>query len=84
MAKSNNTNLNFEDAMIKLEDIVLKLESGNLPLDDSIEKFEQAVKLIRFCEEKLSTAKQKVKILTEGSDGSITDKPFVANEDYET
>lgn len=84
MAKSNKTNINFEDAMIKLEDIVMKLENGNLPLDESIEEFEQAVKLIRFCEEKLSTAKQKVKILTEGSDGLITDKPFVVTEEDET
>ena len=82
MAKSEK--INFEDAMVKLEDIVSKLECGNLALDESIKEFEEAVKLIRFCEEKISSAKQKVRILTEGSDGSVTDKPFTAVDTDET
>ena len=84
MAKKTNSALNFEEAMGNLEDIVLKLENGNLPLDESIKEFENAVKLIRLCEEKLSSAKQKVKILTEGTDGAITDLPFSAEENDET
>lgn len=72
-----NNGLNFEGAIMKLEDIVAKLESGSLTLDESISEFEEAVGLIKLCEEKLSSAKHKVKILTEGEDGSITDMPFV-------
>ena len=82
MAKSEK--INFEEAMVKLEEIVSKLECGNLALDETIGEFEEAIKLIRFCEVKLSSAKQKVKILTEGKDGSVTDKPFVATDGDET
>ena len=77
MAKS----ISFEDAMIQLEDSVAKLESGNLSLDDSITEFENCVKLIKLCDEKLTAAKQKVRILIEGEDGSVSDHPFSAEED---
>ncbi len=66
----------FEEAMLKLEGEVKKLESGNMTLDESIAAFEEAVKLIRVCNEKLENAERRVRILTESSDGSITDLPF--------
>ncbi len=68
--------INFEEAMLKLEGEVKKLESGNMTLDESIAAFEEAVKLIRVCNEKLENAERRVRILTESSDGSITDLPF--------
>lgn len=77
MAKTVKSDMNFEEAILKLENTVINLENGNLQLDESIREFEEAVKLIRFCEEKLASAKQKVKILTEGQDGTVTDMPFV-------
>ena len=76
-----NQKMSFEEAMSKLEDSVARLESGNLSLDKSIEEFEDCVKLIGICEKKLASAKQKVKILTEADDGSITDKPFTGADD---
>ena len=75
--------LKFEDAMLALEDSISRLESGNLALDESISEFENAVKLIKVCETKLSSAKQKVRILIEGEDGVVTDKPF-DSDSYET
>ena len=84
MAKSDIKKMNFEDAMNELEEIVIKLENGNASLDESIADFEAAVKLIRVCEEKLSSAKQRVKILTESADGSVTDLPFAVSNDDET
>ena len=68
--------LKFEEAIASLEDIVRSLESGSLSLDESISEFERAVKLVKLCTEKLDTAEQKVKILVEGQNGEITDKPF--------
>ena len=68
--------LTFEKAMLSLEDIVKKLESGGLSLDESLQSFEEAIKLVRFCNEKLEAAEQKVRILVEGEDGSISDAPF--------
>lgn len=68
--------IKFEDAMLLLEDIVKKLEAGSLSLDESIKSYEEAVKLIGICNEKLSDAEQKVRILTENLDGTVTDMPF--------
>lgn len=74
-------NTEFEDAMKKLDDIVKKLETGGINLDESLLLFEEAVKLIRLCNEKLDFAEQKVKILTESQDGSVTDTPFLSIQD---
>ena len=80
MAKDNIKNQNFEEAIESLEDIVARLESGNLPLDESIKQFEQAMKLIGYCEQKITSAKQRVKILTEAADGTVTDAPFISED----
>ena len=68
--------MKFEDAMIKLEGEVKKLESGNMTLDESIDAFEEAVKLIGVCQKQLDNAERRVRLLTESKDGSITDIPF--------
>lgn len=68
--------MKFEEAMTKLEGEVKKLESGNMTLDESISAFEEAVKLIGVCNKHLENAERKVRLLTEGADGSITDVPF--------
>ena len=68
--------MNFEEAMIKLEGEVKKLESGDMTLDESIAAFEEAVKLVRVCNDRLESAERRVRILTESEDGSITDRPF--------
>ena len=68
--------MSFEEAFSQLEDIVKKLEGGGLSLDESLEAFEKAVKLVKLCNEKIEKAEAKVKILVEGADGSVTDAPF--------
>ena len=74
-------NMKFEEAMQLLEDIVRKLESGNLSLDESLSAFEEAVGLVKLCNEKLEDAEQKVRILTASASGEITDMPFAVNDD---
>ena len=71
-------NINFEEAMRRLEDIIKRLEGGSLSLDASIEEYEEAIALIKVCNERLSQAEQRVKILTEASDGAVSDRDFVA------
>ena len=73
--------ISFEEAMLSLEDIVKKLESGNFTLDESIGAFEEAIHLVKICNEKLEAAEQKVRMLTEGENGIITDVPFVKEDD---
>ena len=59
-------NKNFESSLQELEVIVKELESGNVNLDDAINKYTEAMKLAKFCGEKLNSATEKVnKILTE-------------------
>jgi exodeoxyribonuclease VII small subunit len=70
---------NFEDAMKRLEEIVRKLEGGELALDASLEAFEEGMKLVGFCSQKLEEAEQKVNILIKES-GGYTLKPFVKDE----
>ena len=69
MAKSDESRQkageeNFESALKSLEEIVQKLEEGNLSLDDSLKLFEEGIQLSRFCTKKLSEAEKKVEKLT--------------------
>ncbi|MFC1576401.1 exodeoxyribonuclease VII small subunit [Candidatus Omnitrophota bacterium] len=68
--------MKFEDALKKLEDIVDGLESGDIPLDVSLAKYEEGVKLVRLCQKKLSEAKKKIEILVKTKDGKIKLEPF--------
>ena len=54
----------FENKLKRLEEIVKKMEQGDLELDDSLKLFEEGVKLTKECQTHLSQAEQKVKILT--------------------
>jgi exodeoxyribonuclease VII small subunit len=71
----------FESALKSLEDIVSKLESGDLTLDRSLELFEEGVKISRFCSSKLAEAERKVDILMKSADGSLKEVSFAAEED---
>ena len=73
-------NLTFEEAMLMLEQAVAKLENGALSLDESLTQFEEAVKLVKYCNAKISEAEQKVRILIENTEGEVTDQSFIASE----
>ena len=72
--------IKFEEAMASLNTAVNKLESGELSLDESLKVFEEAIALIKVCNDKLNTAEQKVRILIEAADGVTTDAPFDVNK----
>jgi len=75
--KGKEKELKFEGGLKRLEEIVAKLESGNLPLDDSLKLFEEGVKLVRFCNERLAEAQQKVELLTKDQAGNVIgSQPF--------
>ena len=69
----------FESAIARLEVIVRALESGSAPLDESLALFEEGVSLVKFCNEKLDGAEQKVKMLTVSPDGEAALNDFAAN-----
>ncbi len=63
---------NFEESLNELEQIVKDLESGNIPLDDAINKFNDAIKIVKICNDKLNKAEESVnKILNK--DGQLED-----------
>lgn len=72
MAKENKTPPNFETAMVELEELVSKIEDGNLPLEDSLKEFEKGIQLSRVCQQALSDAEQRVKILTADGEQEFT------------
>ena len=74
----------FEDAMKRLENIVKSLESGDLSLENSLEIFEEGMKLAGFCSQKLEEAEQKVHLLIKDSNGKYGSQPFDVNESKET
>ncbi|MBT8350483.1 MAG: exodeoxyribonuclease VII small subunit [Deltaproteobacteria bacterium] len=66
----------FEQSMKKLEQIVQELESGDLPLEDAMKKFEEGIKLSSLCSEKLDETEKKITLLIEDQKGSVLEKPF--------
>ena len=59
----------FEQAMSRLEEIVVALEKGDAPLEDSLALFQEGSKLIGTCSKALDQAQQQLKLLVQGEDG---------------
>jgi exodeoxyribonuclease VII small subunit len=74
-SKAKTGELNFEGAMGRLETIVEQMESGKLPLEDLIVRYEEGMKLVKICQERLANAEQKIEIIARNSAG----KPVLKN-----
>ncbi len=72
--------MTFEEAMARLEEIVVLLENGKAGLDESLAVFEEGVALVALCNEKLTDAEQRVRILVAGENGAPAEAPFTPNE----
>lgn len=66
----------FEDALKELKEIIAKLESGNISLEDSIKLFQEGTELISFSHKKLNEIRKKVEMLVEDKNGEITFEEF--------
>ncbi len=71
--------IKFEDAIKKLEEIAKELESGNLGLDESVEKFEEGMKLSKTCTKMLNEAEKRINILINNED-EIKEENFTPEE----
>lgn len=78
MAEVKEKELSFEENLGKLEEIVKKLESGDIPLDDAIKEFNRAMTLAKVCDEKLKNAEKSLTKIV-GEDGTLND--FEIEED---
>lgn len=67
---------NFESSLQELEDIVEKLEMGNISLDESVKLFEKGMKLSKSCQTMLENAEKKVSVLLADESGELVPKPF--------
>jgi exodeoxyribonuclease VII small subunit len=74
--KPREAELNFEGAMNRLEKIVEQMESGKLPLEDLIVRYEEGMNLVKICQERLATAEQKIEIITRNSAGKAVVQEF--------
>lgn len=72
MADSKKKEMSFEENLSKLEEIVKKLESGDVPLDNAIAEFTEAMRLAKICDEKLKNAEEAITKLV-NKDGEIVD-----------
>jgi len=61
----------FETSLAELEQIVGKLESGDLPLEESLDLFEKGIKLSRECRTRLTNAERRIEILMKDADGNL-------------
>ena len=74
----------FEQSMERLGHIVEKLEEGELPLEQSLELFEEGVRLSRLAQERLDAAQQRIeRLLTVDAQGKVRTAPFESSDDEE-
>ncbi len=77
---SAKKSLNLEKALVDLENLVEELESGELPLDKAMKKFEEGIKLTRGCQSALKEAEQKVEILLQSAGGEESLEEFEVDD----
>jgi exodeoxyribonuclease VII small subunit len=75
-AKTAAPELNFEKAMDRLEAIVEQMETGKLPLEDLIVRYEEGMNLVKVCQERLTKAEQKIEIIARNNTGKPVVKDF--------
>jgi exodeoxyribonuclease VII small subunit len=75
-AKKPAAQANFEQAMKRLEEIVEKMEAGDLPLEELIDRYEEGMKLVKICQDRLAAAEQRIEIITRNSAGKPVVKEF--------
>jgi exodeoxyribonuclease VII small subunit len=75
-----NAPSSFEAQLATLERIVRELERGDLPLEQSLDLFEQGVRLSRECQERLNEAERRIEVLLRGGDGATVAVPFESGE----
>lgn len=70
----------FEQSISELEEIAAKLEAGDVTLDESLELFEQGIKLSKSCQKMLDDAEKKVSVLMTNEDGEMVKENFTGEE----
>jgi exodeoxyribonuclease VII small subunit len=83
MTNNETKNKSFESSLEALEQIVRQLEDGDLPLEKSLELFEQGIRLSRECQERLGQAERRIEMLLRDNQGRPVVSDFPAEKDRE-
>ena len=75
--------MDFEAAVKRLEEIAAKLEKDNVSLEEALKLYEEGVRLVRVCNERLEDAERRIRILKMTPDGEMTEAEFSADSDRE-
>ena len=75
-AEKTQAALDFETAMDRLEEIVDQMESGKMMLEELIVRYEEGMKLVKVCQERLASAEQRIEIITRNHAGKPVVKEF--------
>jgi exodeoxyribonuclease VII small subunit len=82
--KKTEAPLHFEGAMDRLEEIVEQMESGKMMLEELIVRYEEGMKLVKICQERLASAEQRIEIITRNNAGKPVVKNFEPATEKET
>lgn len=85
MARKGKLEKKFEGALQELEKVVEQLESGDLSLEDSLAAFEDGVRLVKYCNQKLTEVERRIELLVKNKEGKLQLNLLeeVAGEDQE-
>lgn len=83
-SSDNYRELEFENALQRLEKIVTEMESGELPLKKNMEHFEEGMKLVKHCQEKLGETEKKIEVLINKNRENPEWKPLDTEEDTDS
>jgi exodeoxyribonuclease VII small subunit len=79
----STTTPSFEGAMNRLEEIVEEMESGKMMLEELIVRYEEGMKLVKVCQERLASAEQRIEIITRNNAGKAVIKEFEPSPERE-
>jgi exodeoxyribonuclease VII small subunit len=74
--KAKENEIKYEDALDRLEKIIDLLQEGKLSLDESLDAFQEGIKLLKLCRQRLDDADMKVKLLIKDEAGNMSETPF--------
>ncbi len=72
----NEQKMSFEQSVLELEQVVAKMEKGDLPLEEAMSLFNKGISLTAFCSKKLNEAEREIAMLIEKKDGGYEEKPL--------
>lgn len=79
----DESKMSFEEAIEKLEDIIVEMENQEIPLENMIERYEEGIKLVKICQQRLAEAELKVQELEKKIGGEFQLKPIRFNGNKE-